>query len=515
MLLSHRPFRAGDPDWDDCLDSFVTSIKDSAESSEGRSMAPDPVHGRRRSSHQSHLTSITTHNKEYEYSDSGVAIPENLEGGPKEFTAIPHILGADILPKTLQEVERCLREGRYHDAADTQKRAIDYRQRFAGDTPVSTEVMCRDDMRLAEIYRQMTTPQGLSLAEVTLCGVVDRLEPVELDPPGLKNSLLGEIYHDLGRICIQLENPSAGSRHLSNAFDFMVESEEHTPLLRSVGTMLYRIYIKMNTPEVAEVLDQNAERRSGFSLKTLAWCQEQGFDTEHESFRFDRCDVRVDSPVKGMAPLHVAAKQGQDDILRHMLRGRQLNLEVTDHQDHATPFLLACSQQDIIVIDLLLHHGANPTKKDKLHRNGLHLCQRGTGGTLVARRLLSHPPSVDINAADSHQTTPLHQAASMGNFKMIVLLLGSGAGPNIQGPGGYTPLMGAVQATMKSQEARMEVLKVLVSQGADASLEYSGGQTAADMANDGQVRKALKEWAKQGKGQGGRTARRFTLPWKS
>lgn len=48
----------------------------------------------------------------------------------------------------------------------------------------------------------------------------------------------------------------------------------------------------------------------------------------------------------------------------------------------------------------------------------------------------------------------------------------------------------------------MEVLKALFYHGADASLEYEGGQTAADMANDSHVRKTLKGWEKERQGLG-------------
>lgn len=507
-LLSHRPFRNGDPDWDDCLDNFVSSLKEGASTSEGRSTIMQAVAPRRPSAMSSDWQSILS-----KAADSGVADVDD----PREVkveTAIPRSLGGNVLPKTLDLVDVCLCSGKYAEAAGYQQRAMEYRQMFAGDTPVPTEVMCRDEMKLADIYRRIGIPKWMTVAEEILLSVIDRLKTEGFDDPGMKNHLLAHLYHDLGRICLDLNKLGVGSRHLTNAFELMVDSfSAPMPLLRSVGTMLYRIYISTDKPEVASSLDEHAEARCGFSLKTLAWCQEQGFDTEHETFKFDRCDTRPESRVKGLSPIHVAAKSAEDEVLRYMLTSRRLNLEVLEHQDNATPFLLACSQQDIVIVDLLFQYGARATARDKLHRNGLHLCQRGTGGTGVARRLLSLPGVLDINAMDSYQNTALHLAASMGNSKMVMLLLSLRANPDTRGPGGYTPLMAAVQATMKNPETKLEVLRELVKHGADASLEDSSGQTAADIANDGQVRKALKAWAKPR--QNVKPARRFTIPWKS
>lgn len=524
-LLSHRPFRGGDPDWDSCLDNFVTSLKESASNSEGRSVVP-PMHSPRlahsphfpnspqqprRGSRQSSITCVPP--RYVQDSDSAVAIVDEHEELMEE-ASIPGILGQVVLPRTLQMVERCMERGEYNEAAALQRRAIEYRQKFAGDTPVSTEVMCRDEMKLAEIYRRIGTARALALAEGVLVTVIDRLETDDLEKPGLKSALLAELYHDLGRVCVDLGKPGTGSAHLTDAFNIMIESPSPpTPLLRSVGTMLYRIYIKTDRPEVAEALDEHAEDRCGFSLKTLAWCQEQGFDTELDTFAFDKCDTRVDSRVKGLSPLHVAAKSGNDDILRHMLAARRLNLEVEDKHDKATPLLHACAQQDALIVDLLLNNGSRATATNKLRQNGLHLCQRATGGTGVARRLIAQPGALDVNAMDVFHNTPLHLAASTGNAKMVMLLLASSSDPNIRGPSGYTPLMATVQATMRSQEAKMEVLRALFDHGADASLQYEGGPTAADLANDSQVRKVLKGWAKER--QSLRPSRRLTFPWKN
>ncbi|SPO06055.1 uncharacterized protein DNG_08744 [Cephalotrichum gorgonifer] len=529
-ILSHRPSRSGEAlNWDDCLGNFVTSIRAITEPgslSEGRSpvlcSTPGPL---RRDSHVSQFGSIAPTLVNRRDSDSALGIVDDPEDARRASHAIPNVLGGALLNLTLDKLDKCMYERNYYDAEILQRRVIEYRARFPHDTPVPIEVMWRDEIKLAEIYRCMGS---FDRAEGHLRRVVGQLSAENLDKPGLKDSMLAKLYHDLGRICVDAGKSSAGCEYLSEAFELLVKSSaaEATPLplLRSVGTMLYGIYFDTGMTEAAQVLDAHAEELCGLSLKTLAWCQKQGFDTEHDTFRFDECDTRVDSPVKGMTPLHVAVKEHKDEILGHMLTSGRLNLEVTEDRDGATPFLLACFGQDTVIVKLLLQHGAIATATDNLQRNGLHLCQSSTGGTGVARLLIEGHPAIKINAQDIYRNTALHLAASAGNSKMVLLLLNHRADPNICDPrelradpnicgqGGYSPLMGAVQARSKSRDAKLEILKALLDAGADVSQKYWDGQTAADLANDGEVRKMLQGWAKREPRP--KLAKRFTLPWK-
>ncbi|PKS09330.1 hypothetical protein jhhlp_003944 [Lomentospora prolificans] len=501
-LLSHRPFRQGDPDWDDKLDDFVNSLRESASTSDGRTTVPD-LPQPRRNSRQSSISATINYRDD---DDSGVAIIDDLDDVQEDSTAVPTVLGNSVLPRTLRKVAKFMREGNYREAAIYQQRAIGYRRKFAGEKPLDTAEVCRDEMKLAEIYRKMGTTAGLNRAEVTLLGVIDRIKTDELDSKVEKDSLLAELYHDLGHTCIELKKLDVGCNYLTEAFNLMAESPtQPIRLLRSVGIMLFRIYTNLKKPELAEVLDEYAENTCGFSLRTLAWCQENGFDTESKDFSFDRCE-----PGRGISPLHLVVEQGDLEILAHMLQ-HPLDLEVRESKNGRTPLLVACSQQDIEALKLLLNHGARPDVTDKLSKNGLHLCQRANYGTQVARCLLQPPSAIDIDAMDGCQNTALHLAASMGNQPMVRVLLDLGAKADIQGPGGWTPLMAAVQATMRSQDEKLNILKALVDKGADPTLKYSGGQTAIDMANDSQIRKNLKNWSKQFS----KPPRKFSLAWRS
>jgi ankyrin repeat protein len=98
---------------------------------------------------------------------------------------------------------------------------------------------------------------------------------------------------------------------------------------------------------------------------------------------------------------------------------------------------------------------------------------------------------------DRFQNTALHLAASKGNIPMVALLLDHGAEADILGPGGFTPLMAAVEATMKNPATKIGVLEELIRHGADPTKQDVRGLTAADLANDAQIQKMLQKWMKQ------------------
>ena len=65
-----------------------------------------------------------------------------------------------------------------------------------------------------------------------------------------------------------------------------------------------------------------------------------------------------------------------------------------------------------------------------------------------------------------------HYASRSGHLKVCQLLISSGAGVNIQTPGGVTPLHRSAYC------GRVEVVKLLLEHGADVGLKDSDGRTA-------------------------------------
>lgn len=504
--LSHRGFIQGDVDWDNKIDDFLDSLRESASTSDGRTTVPElPQVPARRGSRQ---TSISVPAPPYQSDvDSGLGILEDLDDAQQEHMPTLAVLRPAMLPHALEEVAKCMREGNYRGAANCQKRVIRYRRECAGDEPLDTLVVCNDEMQLADIYRKMATPQGRNAAETTLRNAVDRVQTEQIDPVTEKDLLLAKLYHKLGQIYIELRKHEDANNSLACAFNLLTKQPSlPNALIRNVCIMLYQTGVTQHVPEFPVALNQYSSDNFNFSLQALAWCQDNGFDIEPEDFSFDKLD-----PARGVSPLHVATELCDLEILSLMLKCT-LDLEIVDSNTQRTPLLIACSLQDMKSLQLLLDHGARVDVTDKQNMNGLHLCQRSTGGTKVASCLLNHPSrAIDVNAMEWSQKTALHFAAEMGNLPMVRLLLDCGAKADIQGLGRWTPLMAAVQATSKTQEEKLMTLKALIAKGADPTVRYSSGQTAVDMANDAQIRKHLKNWCKPL----AKPSRKISLSWRS
>ena len=480
-MLSYRGFNPLDPEWDDRLIDFIQSIRDAAlEPPSARSASLDG-------------------NGDV---DSGIGVDFDAEEEDPIAQSMPAgVIEARSVPTMLVQAKAFMDAGKYKEAARIQKRALSRRVIMSLQTPFLLQERCEMEMRLAEIFRKMANPKSLQMSETILMrlreGVREALdtEPEDEDDEvrASKIFLLSNICYDLGRTCLPLEKLDAACESLNESFEILADILP-SPIaeLRRSGTVLYRLYLEAGQEQV-EILGKYADAAFGIPVKELAWCQAHGYDTDDDGFRFDKCE----RDVEGLSPLHAAAKYGADDVLPCMLRCG-VDIEVRDIMDHMTPFLMACSQQDIVIVDMLIEANASLDARDGDDKTGLLLCQRSEGGTQVARRLLGHPTRpVDVNAMDRFQNTALHLAASKGNIPMVALLLDQGAEPDILGPGGFTPLMAAVEATMKNPATKVGVLEELIRKGADPTKQDVRGLTAADLANDAQIQKMLQKWMKQ------------------
>lgn len=210
------------------------------------------------------------------------------------------------------------------------------------------------------------------------------------------------------------------------------------------------------------------------------------------------------------SPLQVAAKQGNlDEVKRLIAQGKNINAVdacgktalheavSNDHLDVAklliskgadvdaktvygqTPLLFAAIGDRVTMAHLLVNHGANVNSPDIEGRVPLHWAARK--GPLSMVELLLEK-GADINAREKHDETPLHWAAELGRLQVTEFLIAHGADINAR-PGGtplYVALRGA--APLQSRDQYVQVVKLLISKGADVTNADSRGETPLHIA---------------------------------
>ena len=99
----------------------------------------------------------------------------------------------------------------------------------------------------------------------------------------------------------------------------------------------------------------------------------------------------------------------------------------------------------------------------------------------------------DVDVVNPDGLTALHLAVSLGHSATAGILLEMGADPNCVSPSGATALHMAVNKDFTT-EPNLEMVKLLVANGADATLKYKG-RTVASMRKDEQLTRILRSSA--------------------
>ncbi|MGA2138448.1 MAG: ankyrin repeat domain-containing protein [Verrucomicrobiia bacterium] len=145
-------------------------------------------------------------------------------------------------------------------------------------------------------------------------------------------------------------------------------------------------------------------------------------------------NVKDQEYAVGLTPLHVAAHQGQSEVVE-LLLARGAAVDPKWAVNGMTPLILAAQGGHAEIIRILLGKGANPNNV----ANGmaaLHWVAR-KGNQEVATLLLN--AGADVNIQDSTGKTPLHEAAASGAKEMVEFLISHGAYINVQDRNGNTP----------------------------------------------------------------------------
>jgi ankyrin repeat protein len=113
----------------------------------------------------------------------------------------------------------------------------------------------------------------------------------------------------------------------------------------------------------------------------------------------------------GDTALHAAAKHGQVDAIRVLVREGHANIDARD-EDAQTPLHLACKKGELGAVRALLEAGADVNAKDKDRWTALHFAAR-EGSAEVITVLLSKGAKVNalaINTEDDDDEDDRHQS---------------------------------------------------------------------------------------------------------
>ncbi|XP_062338799.1 ankyrin repeat domain-containing protein 16 [Osmerus eperlanus] len=140
--------------------------------------------------------------------------------------------------------------------------------------------------------------------------------------------------------------------------------------------------------------------------------------------------------------LHEAASMGHKECVSFLIK-ECAKVDCLKKADW-TPLMMACTHQNLGIIQELLSHGADPTLKNKDGWNSFHIACR-EGDPIVIQHLLLVSPEV-WRTESKILRTPLHTAAMHGCEEVVgILLQRCGYNPDTRDSCGVTPFMDAVR----------------------------------------------------------------------
>nr|XP_012134976.1 PREDICTED: serine/threonine-protein phosphatase 6 regulatory ankyrin repeat subunit A-like [Megachile rotundata] len=205
---------------------------------------------------------------------------------------------------------------------------------------------------------------------------------------------------------------------------------------------------------------------------------------------------------RGARSIHTAAKYGHVGIISTLLqRGEKVDATTNDNY---TALHIAVENAKPAVVETLLGYGAEVhVRGGKLRETPLHIAARVPDGDRCALMLLKSGAGPNLTTDDGQ--TPVHVAASHGNLATLKLLLEDGGDPMYKSKNGETPLHLACRGCKadvvrhliefvkekKGPETATSYVNSLTNEGASA-LHYAAQIEPSEVATPGDDRAVIR-----------------------
>ncbi|RJF95834.1 ankyrin repeat domain-containing protein [Noviherbaspirillum saxi] len=185
-------------------------------------------------------------------------------------------------------------------------------------------------------------------------------------------------------------------------------------------------------------------------------------------------------PLMALSGRHASAG-AYDDFFRAVkidhvavvksLLARGLDPNLIEAERGETGLMLALREKSMGVFELLLNAPAIDLEVQAFNGNTALMFASYQGNLQAVKALIAK--GAEVNKPG---WTPLHYAASIGNNDIVQLLLEKSAYIDADSPNKTTPIM------MAARGGHIMTVKLLLDEGADASLKNDAGMTAIDFA---------------------------------
>lgn len=197
-------------------------------------------------------------------------------------------------------------------------------------------------------------------------------------------------------------------------------------------------------------------------------------DQATDDVQVEQIDDGVKVARKRYSPLLKAAENGDLAKLESLLAKGE-NIDARNKHDH-TVLMCAINHDQIDAANWLIERGADVNLKSKDQSSAINTAAM-RGHAQIVEKLIQH--GADVNERDQRGATPAMWASNRGHMDVLMQLVEADANLNLQDMmqdnDGKTALMYAAPH-------RLDVVRLLLTHGADPSVRDSEGLTASEQA---------------------------------